>query len=375
MRVRFDRLIEREAAIDRQRQLARRYCVPQIRAHAAADLAHLVERTGAEGHADIVDTAQRVQIEVELGLGAGEAADIDHATEQRHRLHGLRDHRSGEHINDKIDPFAVGRLQHRIGPARIARVDGKIGTEFLQPRPARVVGGGADHRFRAHELGDLQAHQPDARAGALNHHALAGTQAAGGHQRVVQGDERDRQGRGLFKAHAIGDRVDAPPVAHGIFGIAAGARAHHPVAGLEAALNLGAGLDHLACPVDADRRADATVAAVREATGGREIGAIEAGGAHLDQHLVGLRARLRHVAHVDPLFACNASLHRVLRRCFPRLSWPWISPAPRPPALQYWPIFASRPPGTCRILSASRCAPQSRTARPGPSCRATSRSR
>ena len=68
-------------------------------------------------------------------------------------------------------------------------------------------------------------------------------------------------------------RVHPPPVAHGIFGIAAGARAHHAVAGLEAALNVGAGLDHLARPVDADRRADAAVAAVGKTTRGREIGA------------------------------------------------------------------------------------------------------
>src|SRR4029077_14880787 len=139
------------------------------------------------------------------------------------------------------------------------------------------------------------------------------------------------------------------PVAHGIFRVAAGARAHHAVAGLEAALNVGAGLDHLARPVDADRRADAAVAAVGETTRGREIGAIEAGGAHLHQHLGGLRARLRYVAYFDPVSTCNASLHLVLRRVCRQWSQPWVSPAPRPPAWQYRPISASRPPGTFRI--------------------------
>src|SRR6185295_19027459 len=130
-----------------------------------------------------------------------------------------------------------------------------------------------------------------------------------------------------------------PPVAHGIFGVAAGARAHRAVAGLESALHVGANLDHLAGPVDADRRADTAMAAVGKTTRGGEIGAIEAGRAHLHQHLVGLRAWLRYVAHFDPVCTCNASLHLVLRRVF-RVG-PWVSPAPRPPALQYWPISAS----------------------------------
>src|SRR5262249_25816738 len=58
MRLRRHRFIEREAAVDRQLELAGGHRIPQIGTHAAADLAHLLERTGAKGHADIVDAPQ-----------------------------------------------------------------------------------------------------------------------------------------------------------------------------------------------------------------------------------------------------------------------------------------------------------------------------
>src|SRR5262249_22223333 len=114
--------------------------------------------------------------------------------------------------------------------------------------------------------------------------------------------------------------VDAPPVADGAFGIAAGARAHDTVARLVAA-HLGAGFDHFARPLEADRRADPAVAAVGDTARGGKIGAIERGGPHLHQHLVGLRSPLRYVAQREPLFSRNGSLHLVLR---------WLlRPAPR----------------------------------------------
>src|SRR5437763_80754 len=94
VRLRLDGAVEREQTVDRQRELARGDRVPEIGAHAAADLAHLIERTSAKGDADIVDPAQRMQIEVEFGLGAGEAAYVDDAAENSGRLHGLRDHGS-----------------------------------------------------------------------------------------------------------------------------------------------------------------------------------------------------------------------------------------------------------------------------------------
>src|SRR5262249_14224686 len=116
-----------------------------------------------------------------------------------------------------------------------------------------------------------------------------------------------------FEAHAARHRVDAPPVADGVFGIAAGARAHDTAARL-VVLHLGAGLHHLARPFEADRRADPAVAAVGDAARGGKIGAIARGGPHLHQLFVGLRARLRYVAQRESVFSRNGSLHLVLRR-------------------------------------------------------------
>src|SRR5262249_57079079 len=106
--------------------------------------------------------------------------------------------------------------------------------------------------------------------------------------------------------------VDAPQGAGGAFGVAAGAGAQDAVARLVAA-PLGAGSAPFARPLEADRRADPAVAAVGDTARGGKIGAIERGGPHLHQHLVGLRSRLRYVAQREPLFSRNGSLHLVLR--------------------------------------------------------------
>ncbi len=210
----------------------------------------------------------------------------------------------------RLTPLPSVALSTASGHAGSRGVDGEIGAEFLEPRAAGIVGRRADHQLGALELGDLQAHQPDARAGALDHHALAGLQPAGGDERIVQRGERDRERGCLLEAHARGHRIDAAPVADGVFGVAAVARAHDAIAGLEGALHLGAGLDHLARPLDADQRADAAVGAMRQAARDREIGAVERRGLDLHQHLVGLGLRLRDIAHDEPVLARNASLHR-----------------------------------------------------------------
>src|SRR5262249_59242896 len=58
MRLRRRGLIEREAAVDWQPELARGHRLPQIGAHAAADLTHFLERAGTGGQADKNDAPQ-----------------------------------------------------------------------------------------------------------------------------------------------------------------------------------------------------------------------------------------------------------------------------------------------------------------------------
>src|SRR5262249_58901359 len=57
-------LIEREAAVDRQPELARGHRLPQIGAPAAAGLSHFPERPGTKGHAAIVDPPPRMDVRV-----------------------------------------------------------------------------------------------------------------------------------------------------------------------------------------------------------------------------------------------------------------------------------------------------------------------
>src|SRR5690349_17809673 len=105
MRLRRRRLVEREDAVYRQRELAGLDQWPEIGMHATVDLAHLVERAGAEGDADIVDALQRVEIEVEIAGRAAEPSDIDDAAQYLRRLHiGVGDARR-DLIDDKIDPL------------------------------------------------------------------------------------------------------------------------------------------------------------------------------------------------------------------------------------------------------------------------------
>ena len=197
----------------------------------------------------------------------------------------------------RLSPLPPVAFSTCFGPVRVLGADGEIGAELLEPRAARVVGRGADHELRAHQLGDLQADDADAGACALHHHGLAGLEPAGGDQRVVQRVQPDRQGRGLLEAHAVGDFHGAAVVADRDLGVAAGRVAHHPVALLEVA-HVGADLDHLAGEFAADRLAGrGAVAGV--ALGRAEIGAVERDRLDLDQEVGRLRLRLRHVLDDD----------------------------------------------------------------------------
>ena len=101
-------------------------------------------RVRAEGHADVIDAPQRMQIEIDLGAGAGEAADIDDAAEQRHRLHRLRHHRPRQHVDHEIDALAVQRPS---SPPRAKLGRGCRRRDRRRTSPelgaAGVVGGGS----------------------------------------------------------------------------------------------------------------------------------------------------------------------------------------------------------------------------------------
>ena len=102
--------------------------------------------------------------------------------------------------------------------------------------------------------------------------------------------------------------MGAAGIGHGVFGKAARRRSHDPVAGLEV-FDLAADRLDLAGALQADPRADAADGTMLDARGHQCIGAVEARGADLDQHLIGLWLGLRQVADLDALFAKNCCFH------------------------------------------------------------------
>src|SRR5262249_33943054 len=136
-------------------QLAALDCAPDVRADLVEDFSDFLDAAGTEGDADIVDAARGVQVEIEVTMGAAEAADIDDAALDLGGLQVLVGDGAGNLIDDEVDAFAACRLQHLIDPAGVGGIDGKIGAEFLQPATAHGVGRGADHELCALELCDL----------------------------------------------------------------------------------------------------------------------------------------------------------------------------------------------------------------------------
>src|SRR5271166_6592267 len=67
-------VVEFEHLVDRQLQFARFHRAPDVFSDFVEDLADFLDGSGAEGDADIIDAARRVQIEVEIGMGAAEPA-------------------------------------------------------------------------------------------------------------------------------------------------------------------------------------------------------------------------------------------------------------------------------------------------------------
>jgi hypothetical protein len=76
---RFADLVELVDLVDRQLQLARFDRAPDVFPDLVEDLANFLDGAGAESNADILDAAGRMQVEIELGAGAAQAADIDDA--------------------------------------------------------------------------------------------------------------------------------------------------------------------------------------------------------------------------------------------------------------------------------------------------------
>src|SRR6201999_872269 len=101
----FADVVEGKDLVDRQLQFARFHRRPDILADLVENLADFLARSGAEGHADMADPARGVQVEVEVGMGAAEPADIDDAAFDLRGLEILARDLAGYLIDDQIDAF------------------------------------------------------------------------------------------------------------------------------------------------------------------------------------------------------------------------------------------------------------------------------
>ena len=133
-------ILECKHLVNRQLQLARFHRRPDIVSDFVKDLADLLDRAGAEGHTDIVDPARGVQIEIEIAVGAAEAADIDDTSLDLGGREILVGDLARDLIDDQIDAFAAGGFEHLIDPAGIAGIHCEVGAEFLQPSSTRRIG-------------------------------------------------------------------------------------------------------------------------------------------------------------------------------------------------------------------------------------------
>src|SRR6266403_3028048 len=129
---RLSDIVERKHLVDRQLQFAGFHRGPDILADFIKDLADFLDRTGTEGNADIVDPARGMQVKVEISMCAAEPADIDNAAFYLCGGKILVGNLARDLIDDQIDAFAGGRLQHGIDPAGIAGIDREVGAEIPQ---------------------------------------------------------------------------------------------------------------------------------------------------------------------------------------------------------------------------------------------------
>ena len=98
-------LVEIVDLVDRQLKLARFDGAPDVLADLVEDVANFLDGAGAEGDADILDAARGMQVEIELGPRAAQAADIDDAALDLGRGEILVGDLAGHLVDDEVDAF------------------------------------------------------------------------------------------------------------------------------------------------------------------------------------------------------------------------------------------------------------------------------
>ena len=130
---------------------------------------------------------------VDVGL-----ADLDEPSVGPQNREVLVDRVAGQRVQDDIDAFAVGQLQHLVGEGEAARIHHMRHPERGEQGPFLGRAGGREHdsaRFQR----QLHCRQPDAAGAGMDQHPLSLPHLTERMQRIVGGEEGERDRRSLLE--------------------------------------------------------------------------------------------------------------------------------------------------------------------------------
>ena len=112
---------------------------PDVFPDLVEDLAHFLDRTGTEGDADIVDAARGMKVEIEIGVGAAEPADIDDAALDPGGREILARNLARDLVDDQVDAFAVVASRTCLTqPGSLESTARSAPNSFRRPRRPRI---------------------------------------------------------------------------------------------------------------------------------------------------------------------------------------------------------------------------------------------
>ncbi len=138
----------------------------------------------------------------------------------RQALHVPRDIIAGDHVEHQFGTLASSDLLDRLDEVRFLVIDRMVGPDLARGGAFRIAAAGHDHAH-AERLAQLDRGGADAAGAAMDEDRLALARKPALEHIVPDGEQRLRDGRGLFHRDPIGHRQAVPRIDADIFGIAA----------------------------------------------------------------------------------------------------------------------------------------------------------
>jgi hypothetical protein len=305
-------VLERVHRADHRLQLSRLEHLPQL-AHVLHLHLRLALRETAEEHADQCRTLEQQQVHGDLRDLAGGETDHQVAALPRQAAHRGLGIGTTDRVVDDVDAVAARDLLDALAQVLRRVVHQVVGADAARHRELGLAAGGGDHGG-AHGLGQFDRGRADAARRAQHQHRLPGRELRALPERVVAGEVRQAHATGRGEVERGRHREQALLAHRGAPGraVAAGI-GDHAVAGLEARHALADRSHHTGQfqPGNERQRRAFLVQAAQH----QQVGKIERGGAHVDQHEAGAERGFRPVwfqlQACDPgQFMADERLHR-----------------------------------------------------------------